>query len=115
MLKTKEKFTLAWIDAYNTFNWRNEDIPIEDDIDVDDTGVLSLSGIKNVKDSFPNTEIDSYDEDGWIDCSHYFEFTASSIEEVKNIVNEYLEEIGRNVDVFSVLNSKKEIVLTEDQ
>jgi hypothetical protein len=92
MIKTKEKYRLCWMDAYNLANW---------------------GGIEEIKKAYPVSDY-SIDVDGWADCCHCYTFEASGIDEVRKKINEYLEEIGRIVDVFSVYNSNNDVVLTEE-
>lgn len=93
MLKTKEKFTLAWIDAYLlNDNWKT---------------------IANIKKAFPVSNY-SIAGDGWVDCEHCYTFKASSLKEVKKIVKNYIDTIGRVIDVFTVLDEKNNYILTEE-
>lgn len=106
------EYTLYWIDAYNTWNHRNENIDEENDLMED--GVCSKSGYENLKQQFPIYEIEHYDGDGWIDCCHKVDFEASNIEKAKMKVREILDQNGRIVDVFSVYKNKESILTEED-
>ena len=88
----KEQYKLLWLDGYLlTDNWET---------------------VENIKKHYPVT---SFDLDGdWVDCQHCWEFEASNRQELKDTVISYLENLYRHIDVFSVTNSKDEIVLTEE-
>lgn len=91
MIITKQKYELVWIDAYNSTNWTK----------------------KKLKESFPITKmIKNYD--GWWDCEHCLEIEAESIDDLKVKVEEYLEETGRIINVFSVIDENEETILTEE-
>jgi hypothetical protein len=117
--KCKDKeLVLAWIDSYNTWNhaddfsWDSDRKFYEDDLD-EETGCLCKSGLKNIKENYPVSEVENYDEEGWVDCCHVYKFVANTIQEAKKIVREYFEEYGRNIDVFSVSHGNF-IVMTEE-
>lgn len=94
MIETKKKFRLMWIDAYLLVdNWET---------------------IDNIKKVFP---VSSYSiaGDGWVDCDHCYKFEAENLEQVEKIVDEYLTELGRIVDVFSVIDENNQVILTEEE
>lgn len=87
-----KQYRLLWIDAYLLDdNWENVD---------------------EIKKHYPITSY-SKDGDGWVDCEHCYEFNAINIEEAKNTVSIYINEIGRCIDFFSVVDENNNVILTE--
>lgn len=111
--KTQKKYFISWLDSYNTWNHADNANWYENDIDKE-TGCLSKSGLKNIKESFAVSEVENYDQDGWVDCCHLVIVYAKNRTELNKEVERVFEENGRNVDVFSVTNENKSINLTEE-
>lgn len=105
--KGYERYFISWLDSYNTFNHA-------------DSGkeksrfAINKSGLKNIKNYHTVFEIEGWDFDGWVDCSHLVIVVAKNKEELNKKVHEVFEENSRNVDVFSVQNDDKTIELTEE-
>lgn len=101
------KYFISWLDSYNT--WNHTDLE-----KVNGRFALNKNGLKNIKELYPIYEIEGWDCDGWVDCSHLVIVWAKNREELNKEVQRVFEENGRIVDVFSVINEDKTINLTEE-
>lgn len=87
-----KKYWLTWIDSYNSEHWTKKDL----------------------RKYFPISKIEKC-ADGWYDCEHLIPVYAETIDHLRVKVIIYFDELGRNIDVFSVLDhTKTQRLLTEE-
>lgn len=107
--KGYQKYFVSWLDSYNTHN-HAEYMEREYVTNF----AINKRGLKSIKESFAVYEIEGWDYDGWVDCSHLVIICAKDETELNEKVQQVFENNGRNIDVFSVRNEDKTIDLTEE-
>lgn len=94
---------------------QDDDIPTSED-GLDDPGEARLKEIVTSRFVFLPSAVEIEKWDGaWIDFVVCFSFEADSPAEIRSETERITENCGRNVEVFSVMDERDNVVLTEEE